>query len=68
MARDGEAVKSTSGEGAGELGRSVKFMRMLVDRGIKWHGSAPRSSPRQWYASERHSAVDGHREESTFKL
>ena len=36
MAREGVAMKCMSGDGAGELGRSVKLQRMLANRGIKW--------------------------------
>lgn len=35
MAQDGVAVKRISSNGVGEMGRSVKFMRMLAERGIK---------------------------------
>ena len=42
-AREGVAIKCMSGDGAGELGRSVKFQRMLANRGIKWHNSPPRT-------------------------
>ncbi|CAN0458939.1 unnamed protein product [Discosporangium mesarthrocarpum] len=40
MAR-GVPVKCISGDGAGELARSVRFQRMLADRGIKWRKSPP---------------------------
>ncbi|CAN0444337.1 unnamed protein product, partial [Discosporangium mesarthrocarpum] len=40
MARDGVVAKCISGDGAGELGRSVKFQRMLVN---KVSGGASRS-------------------------
>ncbi|CAN0497107.1 unnamed protein product [Discosporangium mesarthrocarpum] len=43
MARDGVVVKCISGDGAGELGRSVKFQRMLVNKGIRWRKSPPRT-------------------------
>ena len=43
MAREGVAVKCISGDGAGELGRSVKFQRMLANRGIRWRSSPPRT-------------------------
>lgn len=42
MARDGVAGKRISGDGAGETGRSVKFMGILADGGIKGRSSAPR--------------------------
>ena len=43
MAREGVAIKCMSGDGAGELGRPVKFQRMLANRGIKWRNSPPRT-------------------------
>ena len=43
MAWEGVAIKCISGDGAGELGRSVKFQRMLADRGIRWRSSPPRT-------------------------
>ncbi|CAM9556873.1 unnamed protein product [Sphacelaria rigidula] len=43
MAREGVVIKCISGDGAGELGRSVKFQRMLTNRGIKWRNSPPRT-------------------------
>ena len=43
MAREGVAIKCISGDGAGELGKSVKFQRMLADRGIRWISSPPRT-------------------------
>lgn len=39
MARDGITVKCISGDGAGELGWSAKFLRMLANRETKWRGS-----------------------------
>ncbi|CAM9156388.1 unnamed protein product [Sphacelaria rigidula] len=43
MAREGVAIKCVGGDNAGELGRSVKFQRMLVNRGIRWRCSPPRT-------------------------
>ncbi|CAM9872319.1 unnamed protein product, partial [Sphacelaria rigidula] len=43
MARAGVVIKCISGDGAGELGRSVKLQRMLTNRGIKWRNSPPRT-------------------------
>lgn len=43
MARDRVAVKCVSGDGAGELGRSMKFLKMLADNGIKWRNSETKS-------------------------
>ena len=43
-AREGVAIKCISGDRAGELGRSVKFQRMLADRGVKGRSSPPRTS------------------------
>ncbi|CAN0016909.1 unnamed protein product, partial [Sphacelaria rigidula] len=43
MAREGVAIKCISGDGDGELGRSVKSQRMLTNRGIKWRSSPPRT-------------------------
>ena len=43
MAREGLAVKCISGDGAGELGRSGKFQRMLANRGVRWRSSPPRT-------------------------
>ncbi|CAN0439419.1 unnamed protein product [Discosporangium mesarthrocarpum] len=40
MAR-GVPVTCISGDGAGELARSVRFQRMLADQGIKWRKSPP---------------------------
>ncbi|CAM9581103.1 unnamed protein product [Sphacelaria rigidula] len=42
MASEGVAIKCISGDGAGELGQSVKFQRMLTNRVIKWRNSPPR--------------------------
>ena len=42
MAPEALAVKCISGDGAGELGRSVKFQRMLANRGVRWRSSPPR--------------------------
>ena len=41
LAREDVAVKCISGDGAGEFGKSVKFQRMVADRGIKWRSSPP---------------------------
>ncbi|CAM9753310.1 unnamed protein product, partial [Sphacelaria rigidula] len=41
--RGGVTIKCFSGDGAGELGRSVIFQRMLTNRGIKWRYSSPRT-------------------------
>ncbi|CAM9927869.1 unnamed protein product, partial [Choristocarpus tenellus] len=41
MARDGVVVRCISGDGAGEFGRSIKFQRMLTERGVKWRKSPP---------------------------
>ncbi|CAM9813240.1 unnamed protein product [Choristocarpus tenellus] len=43
MAREGIPVKCISGDGAGELGRSVKFQGMLVNNGTQWRKSPPRT-------------------------
>ncbi|CAN0051008.1 unnamed protein product, partial [Choristocarpus tenellus] len=44
MAREGIPVKCISGDGAGELGRSVKFQRMmLANNGTRWRKSPPRT-------------------------
>ena len=43
MAREGVAIKYISGDGARELGRSVKFQRMVADRGIRWRSPPPRT-------------------------
>ena len=43
MLREGVSVKCLSGDGAGELGRSGKFLRMLTERGIRWRSSPPRT-------------------------
>ena len=43
IAREGLAVKCISGDGAGELGRSVKFQCMLANRGVRWRSSPPRT-------------------------
>ena len=43
MAREGVAIKCMSGDGVGELGRSVKFQRMLANQGIEWRSSPPRT-------------------------
>ncbi|CAN0014305.1 unnamed protein product [Choristocarpus tenellus] len=43
MAREGIPVKCISGDGAGELGRSVNFQRMLANNGIRWRKSPPRT-------------------------
>ncbi|CAN0427666.1 unnamed protein product, partial [Discosporangium mesarthrocarpum] len=41
MVRKGVPVKCISGDGAGELARSVGFQRMLANRVIKWRKSPP---------------------------
>ncbi|CAN0472093.1 unnamed protein product [Discosporangium mesarthrocarpum] len=41
MARKGVPVKCISGDGAGELARSVRFQRVFADWGIKWRKSPP---------------------------
>ncbi|CAM9741754.1 unnamed protein product [Sphacelaria rigidula] len=43
MVREGVVIKCISGDGAGELGWSVKFQRMLTNRSIKWRNSPPRT-------------------------
>ena len=52
MAREGAATKCISGDGAGEPGRSVKFQRVLVDRGIRWK-SSPTWTPQSNGIAER---------------
>ncbi|CAM9552154.1 unnamed protein product [Choristocarpus tenellus] len=44
MAREGIPVQYISGDGAGELGRSVKFQRMLAYNDTRWRNSPPRTS------------------------
>lgn len=41
--REGMAIKCIVGDGAEELGISVRFQRMLTDRGIRRKSSAPRT-------------------------
>ena len=41
MAREGLALKCISGDGAGEIGRSVKFQHILANRVIGWRSSPP---------------------------
>ena len=43
LAREGVVIKCISGDGAGDLGRSVKFQPMPADLGIKWRTSRPRT-------------------------
>ncbi|CAM9685456.1 unnamed protein product, partial [Choristocarpus tenellus] len=43
MAREGIPVKCISGDGAGELGRSMKFQRMLANNGTRRRKSPPRT-------------------------
>ncbi|CAM9795024.1 unnamed protein product, partial [Choristocarpus tenellus] len=43
MTREGIQVQCISGDGAGELGRLVKFQRMLVNNGTQWRRSPPRT-------------------------
>ncbi|CAM9443027.1 unnamed protein product [Choristocarpus tenellus] len=43
MARESIQVQCISGDGAGELGRSVKFQRILVNSGTRWRKSPPRT-------------------------
>ncbi|CAM9476000.1 unnamed protein product, partial [Choristocarpus tenellus] len=43
MTREGIPVKCISGDGAGELGRSVKFQRMLANNGTRWRKSPPKT-------------------------
>lgn len=45
-------MECISGDGAGELGRSVNFLRMLPDRGIKW-GRSPSRTPQSNGIAER---------------
>ncbi|CAM9550179.1 unnamed protein product, partial [Sphacelaria rigidula] len=44
MALERMTIKCISGDGAGKLGWSVKYQRMLANRGIKWRCSPPRTS------------------------
>ncbi|CAM9672987.1 unnamed protein product, partial [Choristocarpus tenellus] len=43
MAREGIPVKCIGGDGAGEVGRSVKFQMMLANNGTRWRKSPPRT-------------------------
>ncbi|CAM9887930.1 unnamed protein product [Choristocarpus tenellus] len=43
MTREGIPVKCISGDGAGELGRSVKFQRTLANNGTRWRKCPPRT-------------------------
>ena len=52
MAWKGATIKRINGDGAGELERSVKFQRMLADRGIKCRSSPPRT-PQSHGVAER---------------
>ncbi|CAM9404629.1 unnamed protein product [Sphacelaria rigidula] len=58
MARQGVAIKCISGDDAGELGRSVKFQRMLNNRGIKWRTSLPRTPQSNEIAERANSTTD----------
>ncbi|CAM9373444.1 unnamed protein product [Choristocarpus tenellus] len=43
MVREGIPVQCISGDGAGELGRSLKFQRMLANNGTRWRKTPPRA-------------------------
>ncbi|CAM9301783.1 unnamed protein product, partial [Sphacelaria rigidula] len=43
MIREEVPIKCISGDGTGELGRSIKSQRMLTNRGIKYRNSPPRT-------------------------
>ncbi|CAM9397444.1 unnamed protein product, partial [Choristocarpus tenellus] len=52
MAQEGVVVRCISGDGAGEFGRSIKFQRMLTERGVKWRKS-PLRTPQSNGIAER---------------
>ncbi|CAN0027892.1 unnamed protein product, partial [Choristocarpus tenellus] len=52
MARDGVVVRCIRGDGTGEFGRSIRFQRMLSERGVQWRKTPP-STPQSNGIAER---------------